>query len=124
METRAQAFFKKANEKLVEAKEELFKPSEDLVSYSVCKNAQISIENYLKGFLIKNNVNVTIEDTIESLYNKCIEVDKDFKKIDMKAVSCRGHKMDSRYCTDVETISACFDTADNIDTYLKKIKAI
>lgn len=124
METRAQAFFKEATKKLKSAKEELFKPSEDMVSYSICKNSQFAVENYLKGFLSKNNVDFSLEDTIDSLYNKCIKVDESFKKIDMTAISCRENAIDSRYCAEINTVSACFDTADSIDTYLKKNKII
>ncbi|SDX26239.1 HEPN domain-containing protein [Lutibacter oricola] len=124
METRAKAFFKEANKKLNLAKEELFKPSENLLSYSVCKNSQFAIENYLKGFLIKNGVKLEKEETIENLMQKCIEVDKDFQKIDLTAISCKGSKIDSRYCAEIETVSACYDAADQIDTYLNKIKAI
>lgn len=124
METRAQAFFNEATKKLKSAKEELFKPSEDLVSYSICKNSQFAVENYLKGFLSKNNVDFSIEDTIDTLYTKCVEVDKSFKKIDITTINCRNHAIDSRYCAEIDKVSACFDTADSIDTYLKKNKII
>ncbi len=40
--------------KLNEASNELYRPEEDVVSYLVCKNSQYAIENYLKGFLLKN----------------------------------------------------------------------
>ena len=124
METRSKAFFKEAKIKLNMAKEELFKPAEDLVGYSVCKNSQFAIGNYLKGFLTKHSVKLDKEETIENLLQKCIEIDKDFQKIDLKAISCKGKAIDSRYCSEINTVSACYDAADQIDTYLNKIKAL
>ena len=102
----------------------MFKPSEDIVTYSICKNAQFAIENYLKGFLIKNEVEIALSDTIATLYNKCIAIDKNFKNIDINTIGCKDHAIDSRYCSEINSVSACFDTADNIDTYLRKISIL
>lgn len=124
MENRHQAFYKEATKKLTLAKEELFKPVEDMVSYSVCKNSQFAIENYLKGFLIENNVEVSENETIDSLYKKCLAIDSDFKKFDLSSIGCKNHPIDSRYCTEVNSVNECFDTADNLDTFLKKKKII
>ena len=120
MKPRSDAFLNEATKRLKIAKEEMFKPAEDIVSYSVCKNSQFAIENYLKGYLTEKDVKLTPNETIESLYNKCIVIDKNFKAIEMGAIGCKNHTIDSRYCSEVNSVSACFDTADNIDTYLRK----
>jgi len=124
MSSRSDAFLNEAEKKLKLAKEELFKPAEDFVSYSVCKNSQFAVENFLKGYLTKNEVNIDSNETIESLYNKCIVIDENFKSIDMGAIGCKGESIDSRYCSEINSVSACFDTADNIDTYLRKMKLL
>jgi len=124
MKSRSSAFFNEATKNLQLAKNELFKPSEDIVTYSICKNAQFAIENYLKGFLIKNEVEIATNETIASLYNKCIAIDKNFKSIDINTIGCKDHAIDSRYCSEINSVSACFDTADNIDTYLRKISIL
>jgi len=124
MTSRSEAFLNEAEKKLKIAKEEMFKPAEDFVSYSVCKNSQFAIENFLKGFLTKNEVKIDSNETITSLYEKCIAIDNDFKLIDMGAIGCKNEAIDSRYCYEINSVSACFDTADNIDTYLKRKKII
>ncbi|WP_457617277.1 HEPN domain-containing protein [Lutibacter sp.] len=124
MESRSELFFKEAEKKLTIAKEELFKPAEDIVSYSVCKNSQFAIENFLKGFLIKNEVKLDKKETIATLYEKCIAVDKGFKDVEMSAIGCRNHTIDSRYCSEINSVSACFDTADNLDTFLRRSKIL
>jgi alpha-glucosidase (family GH31 glycosyl hydrolase) len=120
MKSRSDAFLKEAANKFKIAKEEMFKPAEDIVSYSVCKNSQFAIENFLKGYLTKKEVKLQANETIASLYNKCIAIDKNFKTIEMGAIGCKNHAIDSRYCSEVNSVSACFETADNIDTYLRK----
>ena len=70
MTSRSEAFLNEAEKKLKLAKEEMFKPAEDFVSYSVCKNSQFAIENFLKGFLTKNEVKINSNETITSLYEK------------------------------------------------------
>lgn len=120
MSERSTAFLTKATENLDLAKGELMKPIEDLVRFSVCKNSQYAIENFLKGFLIKNNVEIKIDDTIASLYNKCVNIDPNFKDIKLDAISCKDRVLDAGYCTKLDKISACLDAADDIDTYLRK----
>lgn len=117
---RSKAFLNEATKKLELAKDELMKPSESLLGYSVCKNSQFAIENFLKGFLLKNNIEISIEDTMGSLYEKAVAIDPDIETIEMKAIACKGSAIDARYCTDINTVTDCFDTADTIDTYLRK----
>jgi len=124
MSSRSNAFFKEATKNLSFAKEELLKPAEDIVSYSVCKNSQFAIENYLKGFLVKNNIDFDVNANIEGLYNKCLSVDKQFEDIDLSAIGCKNQAIDSRYCSEINSVSACFDVADEIDTHLKKSKLL
>jgi len=124
MSSRSDAFFNEANKKLQLAKEELLKPAKDIVSFSVCKNSQFAIENFLKGVLIKHDVEIHVNDTMGMLYDKCLAIDKDFKGIEMSAIGCKDSAIDSRYCSEINSVSACFDTADDIDTYLRKRKLI
>lgn len=124
MKSRSEAFFNEATKNLQLAKKELFKPSEDIVTYSICKNSQFAIENYLKGFLTKNDAKIEKSETIASLYNKCIAIDENFKNIDINAIGCKNHAIDSRYCSEINSVSACFDTADNIDTFLRKMEVL
>ena len=124
METEAIQFFVKAAQKLNQANKELFKPEEDIVTYLVCKNSQFAIENYLKGYLLKNGVDVEDSNTIDSLYNQCLVINKNFDKVDLSDFQCKGHDINSRYCTEIPKVTNCFDAADNLDTFLRKEKII
>ena len=124
MNDKANKLFDDAIEKLNEANEELFRPEEDIVSYVVCKNSQFAVENYLKGFLLQNGVDPINFKTIDSLYEKCKSINKNFEKVNLSDFECKSHKMDSRYCNDVSKVSNCFDIADSLDTFLRKEQII
>ena len=124
MNDKAKKLFDDAIEKLNEANEELFRPKEDIVSYVVCKNSQFAVENYLKGFLLQNGVDPSNFKTIDSLYEKCKSINKNFEKVDLSDFECRSHKMDSRYCNEVSKVSNCFNIADSLDTFLRKEQII
>ena len=93
MKDKATELFDEAIEKLNEANEELFRPKEDVVSYVVCKNAQYAIENFLKGFLLQNEIDPSEFTTIDSLYEQCVDIDKNFKKVNLSDFKCRSHEI-------------------------------
>ena len=124
MKSRSEAFLKEAEKRLKIAKNEMFKPAEDIVSYSVCKNSQFAIENFLKGYLLNKKVELERDETIATLFEKCTSVDKDFETVEMGAIGCKCHTIDSRYCSEINSVNACYDTADSVDTYLRKHKVI
>ena len=124
MNDKAKKLFDDAIEKLNEANEELFRPEEDIVSFVVCKNSQFAVESFLKGFLLQNGVDPSNFITIDSLYEKCKSINKNFEKVDLSDFECKSHKMDSRYCNEVSKVSNCFNIADSLDTFLRKEQII
>jgi HEPN domain-containing protein len=124
MENDADKLLLSAVKKLNEANKELYRPEEDIVSYLVCKNSQIAIENYLKGYLLKNDVNPTKYKTIESLYKQCKRINKGFEKVNLSEFECKSIQTDSKYCNEVSKVSECFNIANSLDTFLKQQKII
>lgn len=120
MDNRSKVFYKNGQEKLQKANEELFKPKEDIVSYSVCKNSQFAIERYLQGYLLDNDIDISKFDTIDKLFNACKKVNTKFNTIDLSVIECKGHAIDTHYCTSIDKITDCFDAADSLDTLLRK----
>lgn len=124
METKAKILFDDALTKLQQANQELYKPEEDVVSYSVCKNAQTAIESFLKGYLLQNDIDPAQFTTIKSLYENCISLNSQFEKINLSELNCSAHLKDQKHCYDLEKISYCLDAANGIGTFLKKEKVI
>ena len=124
MNDKANKLFDDAIEKLNEANEELFRPEEDIVSFVVCKNSQFAVENFLKGFLLHNGIDPSRYKTIDSLYEQCKSINKNFEQVNLSDFECKSHNLDSRYCNEVSKVSNCFDVADSLDTFLRKEKII
>ncbi len=124
METLANPFFEIAVAKMKEANRELHRPEEDVVSFLVCKNAQIAVQNYLRGYLMRSGIETKKEDTLDSLYDKCIELNRNFKEVNLAGFNCQADNMKSRYCAGVEKVSRCFEIANRLDTFLRKEKVI
>lgn len=125
METEAIKYFVNAAQKLDQANKELFKPEEDIVTYLVCKNSQYAIENYLKGYLLRKGIEPSEHQTIDSLYEECKKINKDFEKVDLSEFNCKSSlDLDSKYCNNVSKVNKCFDAADSLDTFLRQQKII
>jgi HEPN domain-containing protein len=121
---KAKDHFKIAKENLKNANDELFKPEEDVVSYLVCKNSQFAIENFLKGYLTLRGFETNENETLESLLDRCKLLDNKFNNVDINTIECRTNNIDSRYCQEVKKVSSCYDVADGLDTFLRKLKVI
>ncbi len=124
MEDKSHKFFDEAYERLREANKELFRPEEDIVSFLVCKNAQFAVENYLKGYLLKNGVDIANCNTINTLYSECVRINSRFEKVNLEGFTCQNHDTTSRSCDQVSKVSNCFTIANNLDTFLREEKVI
>lgn len=124
METKAKGLFEEAFQKLEAAGEELCRPEEDVVSFLVCKHSQAAIENFLKGYLLKNNIDPQGHHNISSLYKKCLALNSNFSEIDLSNFTCKSYNPDSRSCTSISKVSSCFDIAGNLNSFLKKEKVL
>lgn len=124
MKKNADKYFKLAIGQLSDANDELFRPKEDVVSFLVCKNAQHAIENYLRGYLYKHDVDASVYITIDNLYQQCKKINRRFNDIDLTDFNCKIHDTDTRFCNEVSKVSRCFDIADSLDTFLREEKVI
>ncbi|WP_242156094.1 HEPN domain-containing protein [Aestuariivivens sediminis] len=124
MKNQSTQLFEKAFKNLTEANKELYRPEEDIIAYSICKNSQMAIMNFLKGYLSKRGVNPDAYKTIDQLFDKCKTLNKNFEKIDLSNLNCTNHEIDSRYCHEVSKINTCFATANNLYAFLKDEKEL
>ena len=124
MKSKAPALFDEAVKKLQEANEELCRPEEDVVSYLVCKNSQYAIESFLRGFLLRNNVEPAGDESINTLYKRCVALNDKFKEVDLQDFTCKGHLPDSRSCSETAKVSKCFEIAGKMDKFLRREKVL
>lgn len=71
---RAESYFNKA-------KEELHKPEEDVVPYSICKNANEAIINFLSSFLLNYGQEIPKSRSVKDLLAACREVETEFNNL-------------------------------------------
>ncbi len=120
----ANKLYEEAVQKLKEANDELCRPEEDVVSQLVCRNSHEAIENYLKGFLLQNGIDVVSGESIDGLYEKCKKINPLFEEVHLSGFECNAHKDESRFCNDSTEFSRCFDIADSLDTFMRREKII
>ncbi len=120
----ANKLFDEAIEKLNESNKELFKPEEDVVSYLVCKNAQLAIEYFLKGFLLQNGIDPGKFKTTGRLYEQCKSINKNFNEINLSDFECKSYDINSRHCDEVSKVRSCNRIADKLDSFLRNEKII
>ena len=113
-------FFDEARQQLSQANDEFFRPEEDLVTYSVCKNAQFSIENFLKGYLIQNRVDVMVDETLVLLYQQSLIFNKTFYTLDLSEVQCRSLSLKNRIVNVLHKERNCLSTAYALEALLHK----
>jgi HEPN domain-containing protein len=124
MKEEAHKLFKDAYEKLDQANTEISRPEKDIVSYLVCKNAQVAIEKYLKGFLFQNGVDASNYSSIDALFEQCARINNKFEKVKLSTINCKSEELSTSYCNDISRVSNCFNIANDLDTFLRKEKII
>lgn len=124
MKNEANRLFDKAFQSLNSANKEIYRPEEDIVPFSVCKNSQYAIESFLKGYLYKKGVDPFPFKTINQLFEECKKLNVEFEKIDLSNFNCKSNEIDSRYCNNVSKVSSCYLLANNLSDFIKKLKLI
>lgn len=96
------------------AQKEMNRPAEDVVPYMVCRSVRKSIAYYLSGFLLKNEVKLNDEETVEVLLKKCQAINNTFNNIDLTPIT---FTKDYEYTAEINQLENCIDLA----TYIKEL---
>lgn len=99
-----------ADELFDTAREELFKPEEDVVYYMVCQNAFKSIHKYLTWYLLKNGTNLPDDATLEALLKQCREIDNTFNNLELAPLLISSGDEDDVW-VDIETAKEFMELA-------------
>ena len=124
MKNRARALFTEAVKNVNEANNELCRPKEDVVSVLVCKKAQRATENFLRGFLLDHGVEPKNESNLNSLYLECKKLNPNLSKVSLASFDCLSERLESKTCNELVKVNNCFNTATNLETFLREKKVI
>ncbi len=81
MDQEAKILLSVADDLFGKAQEELYKPEEDVVPFSVCQNSYYAITNYLNSFLASEGKSLPSSATLDELIKSCISLDTNFEHL-------------------------------------------
>lgn len=108
----------KAQKKIQFAEEELMKPNEDVVSFSVCNQSKLAIKILLESYLTKHNINFKDQEPLALLLERCTIHNSNFKSIDLSSLTCRNTPNSQNYCDGVAKVSNCLNIAKQIEALI------
>ncbi|NVK49567.1 MAG: hypothetical protein HWE09_07340 [Cyclobacteriaceae bacterium] len=94
MENLKNPILDKADQFISAAKEELCKPEEDVVAYSVCWNAHRAVINYLGSFLKEKGMEFQDNANLEDLLKQCRAIDGKFHGLNLSPMYHRADTED------------------------------
>lgn len=116
--------FQKAENDLNEAREELYQPAEDVVTYSVCVTSRRALYNFLSCLTIlyaeENDEPVKEHQTIEAMIEYCSQYNNQLKEIDFSGLYCKCQKdihenqKEAYFCNDVQKVNYCRKLAEKV----------
>lgn len=116
--------FKQADSELYRARNELYKPAEDVVKYSVCVFARSALYRFMNCLYIiyskENNDQIKGSQTLEQMIGYCSVYNSQLKQIDFSNVHCKtrtdlAEDVDEIYfCNNVNHVKYCADIAEEV----------
>ena len=108
---------------LKKAEVEINRPTEDVVTLSVCLTARQSMSSMMRIFMLSNSINHVDGPSINNLLDQCKTVDKQFESIDLSKMICKGlstTECQNKYCLSIQNVSDCVETANQIKRLVMK----
>ncbi len=100
-----------AEELLFAAEKEMERSAEDVVTHLVCFNSRASISNFLKAYLLSEQIAIAHPVSLSSLLKQCQAVDARFDLLDLEDMHCRTEAHDQDYCLDYKQVDTCIKVA-------------
>ncbi len=122
--------YQKAEDELKRAQGELYRPAEDVVSYSACLFSRKALTKYLQALSLlyaeKNNKEVGEPVTIEDWIRFSQKFNDDLKDVDFSSLNCKCNEIledESEqivFCTSVDKVHHCTELAEKVRDILVK----
>lgn len=122
--------YQKAEDNLKRAQGELYRPAEDVVSYSACLFSRKALTNYMKVLSMlyaeRNNVEIGEMNTIEDWIDFSREYSEELKDVDFSSLNCKCNEIledeteQIVFCTSVDKVHSCSELAEKVRDILVK----
>jgi len=130
MKKKPSELYQKAEDELKRAQGELYRPAEDVVSYSACLFSRKALTNYLQALSLlyaeKNNAGIDGMSTIEDWIGFSRQYSGDLKDVDFSSLNCKCNEIledESEqivFCTSVDKVHHCSELAEKVRDILVK----
>jgi hypothetical protein len=130
MNKKPSELYQKAEDELKRAQGELYRPAEDVVSYSACLFSRKALTNYLQALSVlyaeKNNVEMGEMPTIEDWISFSRQFSEELKDVDFSSLNCKCNEIledESEqivFCTSVDKVHHCSELAEKVRDILVK----
>ena len=130
MKKKPSELYQKAEDELKRAQGELYRPAEDVVSYSACLFSRKALTNYLQALSLlyaeKNSVEMGEMPTIEDWISFSRQYSDDLKDVDFSSLNCKCNEIledESEqivFCTSVDKVHHCSELAEKVREILVK----
>ena len=100
--------------------EEMARPKEDVVGFSVCGATKRTIADVLRLYLNSKNISTQEGENANDLMKHCMGENKNFSQFDMSPLACRcepSHDSPS-YCLGHESIDTCYKLLSSIKNFV------
>lgn len=123
-ESKPDQLIKQGDEDLQRANQELYRPSDDVVTYAACQFSRKALYRFLNALAIhqSENKNIILEPnlTLEQLITFCSQHSKEIDTIDFSSLYCNCNPViddgneDIIYCSSVQKVQYCAKLASKI----------
>ena len=130
MKKKPSDLYQKAEDELKRAQGELYRPAEDVVSYSACLFSRKALTNYLQALSLlyaeKNNAGIDEMTTIEDWISFSSQFSDELKDVDFSSLNCKCNEIledESEqivFCTSVDKVHHCSELAEKVRDILVK----
>ena len=109
-------YLNQGNLLLNRAEEELNKPHDDVMTFSVCQGTKMAIDNFLKAYLTKHQVADVEAGDLMVRFQQCLAFKPEFEEIDIHSFVCiKEEKCNmSEYCMSIDNVTGCLETAKDL----------
>lgn len=121
---KVKVLFEDAETSLKNAREQLYQPAEDVVTYSVCVFARNALYHFLSCLYMihssEHEDSLNESPTMEQLIEYCSKYDERLKSLDFSSINCKCRNVvdvsddEIFYCNDVFQVRECTELAESV----------
>lgn len=126
MDTEEKQILERAINELDKLKEEMNRPEEDVVAFSVCNSVRKSISDFLSFYLTINNIDTSGANNLEDMLQLCIGLDDKFMDLDLSEMVCFSDdiSISKAHCMELEQLNHSVEAVEKTKDLVHQLSQI